>query len=408
MADTYNFTAVEASNTIDFYGTGEVGGSINFTGSVDKTGDQGIQGEQGDPGQGVPLGGTTGQALTKDTNADYATEWTTIDKTFVGLGNVDNTSDANKPVSSATQTALNGKANTSHTHTATNITDFDEAVEDKIGTKIVAGTNVSVSYNDTTGNTTISASSSGMGDVVGPSSATDNALARFDTTTGKLIQNSVATLDDTGKLVTPATVRGSDFELSNVNGSYAINAYFSSGWKYIGTGPAFLLNADGSSGGARYYTAPSGTANAAITFTEQAYVSPTGFQFTTDATVPDEAYGSGWNGSTEIPTKNAVYDKIESLTSGSGITRSVVVTSNNVAAGAAPSTDYVYLVAGNHTVTLPTAVGNTNRYTVKNNHSAAITVNTTSSQTIDGTTSIQIAPEDSVDLISTNAAWSVM
>jgi len=32
-----------------------------------------------------------------------------IDKTDVGLGNVDNTSDANKPVSSATQTALNNK-----------------------------------------------------------------------------------------------------------------------------------------------------------------------------------------------------------------------------------------------------------------------------------------------------------
>ena len=40
----------------------------------------------------------------------------------------------------------------------------------------------------------------GTGDVVGPSSATDNALARFDGTTGKLIQNSVATLSDTGVL----------------------------------------------------------------------------------------------------------------------------------------------------------------------------------------------------------------
>lgn len=38
----------------------------------------------------------------------------------------------------------------------------------------------------------------GSGDVVGPSSATDNALARFDTTTGKLIQNSVVTVSDTG------------------------------------------------------------------------------------------------------------------------------------------------------------------------------------------------------------------
>ena len=40
----------------------------------------------------------------------------------------------------------------------------------------------------------------GSGDVVGPSSATDNAIARFDTTSGKLIQNSVGVLSDTGSL----------------------------------------------------------------------------------------------------------------------------------------------------------------------------------------------------------------
>ena len=33
----------------------------------------------------------------------------TLNKTAVGLGNVDNTSDANKPVSTATQTALDAK-----------------------------------------------------------------------------------------------------------------------------------------------------------------------------------------------------------------------------------------------------------------------------------------------------------
>lgn len=37
-----------------------------------------------------------------------------------------------------------------------------------------------------------------VGDVVGPASATDNAVARFDTTTGKLIQNSLVTVSDTG------------------------------------------------------------------------------------------------------------------------------------------------------------------------------------------------------------------
>jgi hypothetical protein len=38
----------------------------------------------------------------------------------------------------------------------------------------------------------------GAGDVVGPSSATDNAVARFNLTTGKLIQDSVVTVGDAG------------------------------------------------------------------------------------------------------------------------------------------------------------------------------------------------------------------
>jgi hypothetical protein len=48
-----------------------------------------------------------------------------LTKTTVGLANVDNTSDVNKPVSSATQTALNGKANSTHTHTSADILSID-------------------------------------------------------------------------------------------------------------------------------------------------------------------------------------------------------------------------------------------------------------------------------------------
>ena len=36
----------------------------------------------------------------------------------------------------------------------------------------------------------------GTGDVVGPTSSTDNAVVRFDTTTGKLIQDSNVIIDD--------------------------------------------------------------------------------------------------------------------------------------------------------------------------------------------------------------------
>ena len=39
-----------------------------------------------------------------------------------------------------------------------------------------------------------------LGDVTGPGSSTDDALAKFDSTTGKIIQNSTATLTDAGLL----------------------------------------------------------------------------------------------------------------------------------------------------------------------------------------------------------------
>lgn len=50
------------------------------------------------------------------------------------------------------------------------------------------------------------AASSASGDVVGPSLATDNAVARFDATTGKLVQNSVVTIGDTGNIAGLGTV----------------------------------------------------------------------------------------------------------------------------------------------------------------------------------------------------------
>ena len=47
------------------------------------------------------------------------------------------------------------------------------------------------------------------GDVVGPASATDNAIARFDSTTGKLLQNSVVLVGDTGAVTGVTTLAAS-------------------------------------------------------------------------------------------------------------------------------------------------------------------------------------------------------
>lgn len=55
----------------------------------------------------------------------------TLVKSDVGLANVDNTSDANKPISSATQTALNGKASTTHTHVISDTTNLQTTLDGK-------------------------------------------------------------------------------------------------------------------------------------------------------------------------------------------------------------------------------------------------------------------------------------
>ena len=56
-------------------------------------------------------------------------------------------------------------------------------------------------YKDNGGVVRVLATAAGAaGDVVGPGSSTDNALVRFDGTTGKLVQSSAGVLDDSGNL----------------------------------------------------------------------------------------------------------------------------------------------------------------------------------------------------------------
>ena len=49
----------------------------------------------------------------------------------------------------------------------------------------------------------------GLGDVVGPASSTDNAIVRYDTTTGRLLQNSTVTIADSGDVSISSTTAGS-------------------------------------------------------------------------------------------------------------------------------------------------------------------------------------------------------
>lgn len=63
-----------------------------------------------------------------------------------------------------------------------------------------------------------------------------------------------------------------------------------------------------------------------------------GATFTGDVVVPDEAYdATNWNGSMEVPTKNAVRDKIEAI-AGAGIPATIVDTKGDLIAATAADT----------------------------------------------------------------------
>jgi len=185
---------------------------------------------------------------------------------------------------------------------------------------------------------------SGSGDVVGPASATANAVALFDGTTGKLLKDSGLTLSGTN------------------------------------TGDQSLFST----------IAVSGQSNVVADSTSDTLTLVAGSNITL--------------------TTNATTDTITiAAASASGITRSVNVISTDTTAGATGSTDYVYFVSGTTTLTLPTAVGNTNQYQIKNTGVATVTIATTSAQTIDGSSTISLAVANTaITVISDGSNWQIV
>lgn len=94
--------------------------------------------------------------------------------------------------------------------------------------------------------------------------------------------------------------------------------------------------------------------------------------------------------------------------SGSGITREISTVSASSVIGAVAGTDKVIIASQGIQLTLPTAVGDTNLYTIKNTSSSSVLVATTGGQTIDGDANIILATQyTAVDLISDSTNWHI-
>lgn len=69
-----------------------------------------LKGDKGDKGEGIPTGGTTGQVLSKKSNANYDYEWTNNEATVEVIDNLTST-DTTKPLSANQGRLLNQKLN---------------------------------------------------------------------------------------------------------------------------------------------------------------------------------------------------------------------------------------------------------------------------------------------------------
>lgn len=136
-----------ANSVADALNTGSA--LLDFGGNLPKVAiplDGDFGGEPGPPGAGVPAGGEALQVVRKNA-ANTTTEWADVNKSLIGLHNVDNTSDVNKPVSNATQIALGGKADKTELSTKADLVGGKIPVAQLPATGIVTDSSVAAQVN---------------------------------------------------------------------------------------------------------------------------------------------------------------------------------------------------------------------------------------------------------------------
>jgi hypothetical protein len=366
-------------------------GPIGNTGPQGPIGDTGPTGSQGPPGQGIPVGGTTGQILNKKSATDYDTQWTTISSAPSGPagGDLSGTypnpelaagiivdADVNSSAAIAQSkiagltTSLSGKVDTTRTLTAgAGLTGGGDLSANR-SLDVGAGTGITVAADSVAVDTT----------VIATKVSVDGKVAKTgDTMTGDLLVASNSVIIDSPGTAFLAADRGTtaavaqfEFRTAGVQ-NYAVGIYGNpANWRvwHNGISKSFLV------------------INSAGTTIDMAGAKLTSVA---DPTV-----------ATDAATKSYV-DSV------AGASRVISVISSNTTLAAVAKTDYMYVCSAALTATMPTAVGNTNLYTIKRTGTGTVTVATTGGQTIDGVSTFTINTQyQAIGLISDGTNWVVV
>ena len=187
----------------------------------------------------------------------------------------------------------------------------------------------------------------GAGDVVGPSSATDNALARYDGTTGKLIQNGIVTQDDNGTL---ANVNAISFDTTPTSAPTTAGSMY---WDNGNQTPTVVLNAntDLQLGQENIALVYNGTGS---TIAKGSVVAVSGAQGQRPSVVLADADSEPLSAATLGITAEAIANGAEGFVCTFGLVRGI-----NTSAFTAGAPIYLSQTAGAFTATRPTAPAHT-------------------------------------------------
>ena len=191
--------SVSVSN---FPATQPVSGTVEISGFIDQISRVVDQIAASGGGSGVIPSGTGWRHVTSGVEDAAASTPTKAD---VGLGNAENTSDASKPISTATQTALDGKAASSHAHSEADITNLTTDLSAKVDKSGSLTQITTRNHSDLTG-------------------AGTNAHSVIDTfISSKAAASGLASLDSSSKLVQSATIGNGGLVHANLsNGTLAL------------------------------------------------------------------------------------------------------------------------------------------------------------------------------------------